>query len=445
MAGVTPQNHNLLKFTFLILTIGLALGVALTGCVDRISTLGAQYYSDTIGTVTSVRSDPGFIQFYDTVRPFVTTSPDGINSLNGIDYALTDSTTLMMIGRVNTPYVGSGDMMEAWALLQFPSISQDTVNMITGVKLLLKDGNCSYGDTVTSLGTTVSFNVFGFYSGNQDYDTVSTLPWSTISASVPLGSIDTIFPDSTDRILSILLPPSTWKENLSAAYFNFVVAPMEGSHAMTNVRGFGTMHSYGDESSVPQLEYYLSDGDSVFATPLIDLFYVHELSAPLTNEFTLRGGSGQRERINLNLTRPTDTAHLNAFTTINNATLVLHIDKANSSHSNVESDTIGPDIVQLGAVDSGGHFDGNGYLDLTDPKYDTWRFQVRGLVQNWLSDTATNFGFELRSGYSSRSFYEPAPYSIGVEDYTVNRWTFYGPGAADSLRPYFILSYSKLK
>ena len=433
---MAPKTNTLLKYTFLLLTLGLTLA----GCVDRISTLGAQYYPDTIGTSTSIRSDSGFIKFADTVRPFVTTSPDGINTIGGIDYALNDSTTLMMIGKVQGPY-GSGDNMEAWGLLQFPPTTQDTVNMITGVRLILKDGNSSYGDTTSSQGSMVHFLVYGLYS-QVDFDTVSTL--AAITPPI-IGQIDTSFPDSTDRALGILLNQSFLKANLTSSFFNFVVVPNSN---MTNVRGFGTIHSYGDVNSIPQLEYYLSNGDSVFREPIVDLYYVHEMSPSLKaqGEFSLRGGAGERERINLNLTRPTDTAHLDAFTTINNAVLVLHLDPLNSSHSNVEGDTIGPDIVQLGLVDSNGHYDGNGSIDSTSPTNITYRFQVRGLVQNWLSDSATNLGFELRSGYSGRSFDTPDPELIGVEDNTVNRWTFYGPNCSDlTKRPYFILSYSKLK
>jgi hypothetical protein len=426
--------------------------LAFAGCVDRVSTLGLQYYTDTIGTSTSIRNDTGFIHFADTVRPFVTTSPNGINSFSGIDYGLTDSTTLMMIGKVSNPYPGDNDNLEAWGLLQFPPTTSDTMVLITGVQLILKDGDCSYGDTTSSRGSQVSFNVYGAYStGNEDYDTVS-VPLSALpSKSTLVGSIIIpSFPDSIDRVLTIPLPPSTWKSNLTSPFFNFIVTPMEGSNAMTNVRGFGTIHSYSDANSIPQLEYYLNNGDSVFRAPSVDLFYVQDMNMSMKTlppgEFMLRGGAGERERINLNLTRPTDTAHLSPFTTINNAVLVLHLDVANSSHSNVEGDTLGPDIVQLGLVDSGGHYEGNGTIDSTSPTNTTYHFQVRGIVQNWLADTATNLGFELRAGYSGRSFDAPDPESIGVEDNTVNRWTFYGPNCPDlTKRPYFILSYSKLK
>jgi hypothetical protein len=438
MALMTSKNHFLLKFTFLI----FALGFVLAGCVDRISTLGAQYYNDTVSTSTSIRNDTSFMKFTDTVRPFVTTSPDGINSQNGIDYALADSTTLMIIGKVNNPYPGDNDNMESWALLQFPPLPQDTVSQITNARILLRDQNFKYGDSTSSNSSMVHYTVYQCYHVVTD----STYSIAMNQLDQPsVGSIDSLFLDTDDWGLPIPLNQAVFQE-LTGSTLGFVIVPSTPAGSMTNCRGFGTIHSYGDPNSVPQLQFVMNGTDTIYHAATVDFHIVHDLNMPPPGEFTLRGGAGERERINLNLTRPTDTAHLNAFTTINNAMLVLHIDPANSSHSNVSSDTLGPDIVQLGSVDSADHFVGNGYRDPSDTTDGLYFFQVRGIVQNWLADSALNYGFELRSGYSSRSFYGPDPETIGVEDNTVNRWTFYGSGYSDpTKRPYLILSYSKLK
>jgi hypothetical protein len=68
-------------------------------------------------------------------------------------------------------------------------------------------------------------------------------------------------------------------------------------------------------------------------------------------------------------------------------------------------------------------------------------------VEQWLRTPAQNLGFELRSGFVTHNYGLPATFeNIGAEDNTLNRWTFYGPDCADtSKRPYFILSYSRLK
>ena len=422
--------HVLLKCTVLF----LAAGLALSGCVDKITSLGAEYYTDTIANQTSIRYDSAFFRLADTLRPFVTA--------NGIDYALNDSTTLMIIGRV----AQNQESLESWGLMQFLPMTPDTDAMISGVNLILKDENFSYGDTTSSI---VSYNVFAV--SNAVYD--STYSFPAASSGVPangnpvlVGTIDTLsFTDSTDRELVIPLD-SAIIPRLTESSLGFVIVPQEN---MVNARGWGTIHSYGDANSIPQIEYHLKNGDSIFRPPTIDFHVVHDMSPVLPpGKFTLRGSSGKRERVQLNLKIPKDTtdAQLSPFVTINNALLVLHLDAANSAHSDVAGDTIGPDVVQLGSVDSADHYDGNGYLDPSDPTNTTYRFQVRGMVEQWLRDTTKNFGFELRSGFVTRSFNLQAAESIGVEDYTLNRWTFFDQTCSDiTKRPYFIISYSKLK
>jgi hypothetical protein len=433
-----PSRHHtyaLLKYVFIF----LAAGLLFTGCSDNITTLGAQYFTDTIANKTSIRSDAAFIQFADTLRPFVTA--------NGIPYTLTDSTTLMIIGKVSV----NNENLESWGFLQFPPLTSATDSTIIGVRLLLKDQVYKYGDTTSATSSDIHFQVYGVYGPVSDVmDSFSVTELTNLMSTgkaVPVGAIDTTFPDSTDRVLAITLTSAAFP--LLAQSFNaFVITPTTPKASMTNARGFGTIHSYGDVNSVPQIEYYYSNGDSSFVYPTLDFHIVHDMTVTPQNEFTLRGSTGKREKIFLNLAIPKDTTdmQLDQFTTVNNATLVLHLDAANSSHSNNSGDTIGPDVVQLGLVDSANHYDGNGYLDPSDPTRTTYRFQLRGVVQNWLRYPTQNFGFELSSGYSTRSFDAAAPESIGVEDNTLNRWTFFGPGYSDSTkRPYFILSYSKLK
>jgi hypothetical protein len=413
----------LLKYALLFLTAS----VLLAGCTDRISTLGAQFYTDTVGIHTLIRNDPGFMQFADTTRPFV--------SVNGGNIALTDSTTIMLIGRV----ASSNENLESWGLLQFLELPDSTDSMITSVRLLLKDEPYKYGDTTSN---NVNFRVWTCFK--KVYDSTTSLSMSDLSSSA-VGSIDTLFPDDTaDRTLAIPLDLSVVRPLLTDFNNAFVITPAQGAMTpMTNVRGFGTIHNYSDANSFPQLQLILSNGDTIYRTPTLDFHLVKDNSLTPANEFTLRGSAGVRERVTLNLTRPTDTANLDEFTSINNATLMLHLDPANTAHSNRPGDTIGPWVVRLGAVDSADQYDVNGYRDPSDPTGTTYRFQARAMVEYWLHNPSKNYGFELRSGFDLRSL---GGKSIGVEDYTLNRWTFYGPNCSDtSKRPYFILSYSKLR
>ncbi|HZK75643.1 MAG TPA: hypothetical protein VFD13_01935 [Candidatus Kapabacteria bacterium] len=412
----------MVKYTFLF----LAASIVLAGCQDRISTLGSQFYTDTVGLHTLTRNDPGFMQFADTAHTVVT--------VNSVDVALTDSTNLMLIGRVA---IGN-ENLESWGLIQFPPLSPDTQAMVTGIRLLLKDFAYKYGDTTS---TRVNFLVWTAY--NKVFDSTTSILMSDLSSS-PVESIDTVFGDTTDHTLPLPLDMIAVKPLLTESLNTFVITPGPN---MTNVRAFGTLHNYyNDENSIPKLQLILNNGDTIYRFPTLDFHLVKDNSTTPTGEFTLRAGTGRRERINLNLTRPTDTLHLDQFTSINNATLVLHADPANTRLASLVGNTVGPNIVLLGLLDSADHPVGNGLLDvdtLSDPTQTTYRFQVRTLLETWLRNPSQNLGFELRSEFAIRSIDGEL---IGVEDNTLNRWTFYGPNCSDTTkRPYFIISYSKLR
>jgi len=169
------------------------------------------------------------------------------------------------------------------------------------------------------------------------------------------------------------------------------------------------------------------------------------MSLKSQNEFTLRGGTGAREHITFNLMRPGDTAKLTQFTTVNNADLILFEDQANSRQSDLTIDTAGPAIVQItGVGDTATSLVGFGWRDTVNGNVRV-HFQIRGLIENWLRSPVNNFGLDLRSGYVTRLIPGPGGVNIGVEDNTLNRWTFYGPNYPDATKhPQLILTYSNL-
>lgn len=409
----------MLKYALLF----FAASFVLAGCQDRISTLGSQFYTDTVGLHTLIRNDTGFLRFADTTRPVIT--------VNGVNVTLTDSTNLMLVGRVA---IGN-ENLESWGLIQFLPLTADTARMVAGIRLLLKDFTYKYGDTTS---TAVDFRVWTSY--NKVFDSTTSLSMSDLS-STPVSSIDTVFGDTTDHTLPLSLDTSAVKPLLTESLNAFVITP---GPTMTNVRAFGTLHNYlNDANSIPELQLILNNGDTIYRFPTLDFHLVKDNSSSPSGEFTLRASTGRRERVTLNLTRPTDTLHLDQFTSINNATLVLHLDPANTRLSSLVGDTVGPNIVLLGASDSANHPEGNGILDLSDPTHSTYRFQARGLVEYWLRNPFLNLGFELRSEFAYRSI---GLETVGVEDNTLNRWTFFGPNCSDTTkRPYLILSYSKLR
>jgi len=349
-----------------------------------------------------------------------------------------DASTMMIIGKVAT----GNENLESWGVLQFPPLgSQDSINRIVGIRLLLKNIPYKYGDTTSS---HIDFQVFEAPPGNKI--TYSTIQIAASDYTVtPIGTIKQDgFTDSTDRVLAIPIDTAI-KKDLLATSFIFLVAPTSG---MVNARGFGTSENTGDANSIPQLEYTIDTGQVgnigpmvVYRTPVLDMHVIKDQTVTPPHEFTLRGGTGLRELVFDSLMRPTDSAQLNAFSTINNAVLVLKLDASNSAHSNLAVDTSGPLVLKLtNVVDTGAVLWTQGYHDASDPTI--LRFQLRTLIEFWLRNPTQNFGLELRAGYVPRVF---AGAVIGVEDNTINRWTFYGQDYPDSTkRPQLVLSYSKL-
>ena len=416
-----------LHLKYFRICIPLLVIASIVGCKDETSTIGSAYFPDTVQFQTSIRSDTGFIKLTSIARPVVTVS--------GQPFNITWASPMMIVGRV----ADANEQLESWGLLQFsPVNSDDTLAHTVGVRLLLKDVPYKYGDTTNS---HIDFQVYFENKGSNSKisDSTTQLSKSDLSAN-PVGTFAGDFLDVKDSILAIPLDSATIMPQLSAASLRFIVTP---GPTMTNARGFGTTENTADVNSIPELEYTVKYGDTttiIYRTPVLDFHLVHDMSVTPPHEFTLRGSLGVRDSIYLNLTRLSDS--LNTFTTVNNAVLVLHVDPNNTRRSNNVADTAGPNIVQNTAISDSTVFEGNGYRDPSDPTI--YRFQVRALLEYWLRNPTLNFGFELWSGYSFRTFITNTN-AVAVEDNTLNRWTFYGQDYPDSTkRPQIVLSYSKL-
>ncbi len=418
-----PLHASIVLPCIILCCVGL---IGLSSCTDKISTIGAAYYPDSVEFRTSVRTDTSFMKFASIARPSVPASDTSYN--------LTYASPMMIIGRVAT----AAENLESWGVLQFMPLSSDTLSRVVGIRLLLKDIPYKFGDTSSN---RVDFQVYeSAGSGKLSYSTTQ-LQKSDLSNS-PIGSIQKDgFIDSSDNLLAITIDTSI-KKDLLATTFAFVVTP---GTTMINARGFGTSENVlADANSVPQLEYTIKTDTGILVitrTPALDMHIIKDQSTTPPNEFTLRGGTGLRELLTFNLSRPSDTAELSAFSTINSAVLVLQMDPNNSSHSNLSLDTSGPSVVELSnSNDTGGTLWAVGYRD--HPGDLTIRFQLRTLIEYWLRNPTLNLGLELRSGFVRRTF---ATSYVGVEDNTLNRWTFYGSDFSDpAKRPQLILSYSKL-
>jgi hypothetical protein len=418
------SSHIFGRLAALLLALS---ALTLASCEEKVSTLAGPFYSDTVQFNTTVRNDVGFMQLRSVAVPKLT--------VGGISHNITIYSPLMLVGRVATQY----ENMESWGVLQFPVLADTTFAKVISARLLLRDQTFKYGDTTTT-PNRIDLQLYEYspVSGTL-LDSTTTLAKSQLKA-VPAGIFQADFADVNDSTLALPIDASLLPD-LKSASLAMIVAP--GS-TMTTVRGFGTMDA-SDTNAHPALEYTLRDSTKIIVRPTADFHIVSDNSPALdAGEFSLRGSQGMRVFDTMSLTRPTDTAQLSRFSTINNAELVLKFDPLRSRHSTLAIDTVGPAIVRLTALDDTGAvlpFPSNGYYNASDT---TYHFQVRGIVEYWLRNPGLNFGMELRSGFIYRTFASGSV--IGVEDNTVNRWTFYGQNAADpAKRPKLILSYSRLQ
>jgi hypothetical protein len=412
-------RYPLLIHSFTLLRSSLFLllcACALASCADKISSLGAPYYQDTIQFKT-VTLDSGLMGFAHVQDTFVTALGQTKN--------LTLESPVMIVGRV----VSGTENVESWGVLKFPIIADTLRSKAIAVRLLLKDVVFRYGDLTNS---KVDFQVYEEGAGKVS-DSLRSLALTDLSPK-PIGTFTGDFGDTANNTLAIPLDSSILSQ-LGATSFAFVVTP---GATMTTARGFGTMEN-GDANAKPQLEYTIrvtpDSTTTVTVQSNLDLHIVKDASTTPPNEFTVRGSSGQRERITFNLARPTDSLQLSRYSTINSAFLVLHLDNANSGFN---ADSGGPVAVRV--TPTGDTLHAFPIRDSTDRSI--VRYQVRSAIEYWLHDPAQNFGLELRAGFAYRSFQTQF---IGVEDYVLDRWTFYGQDSPDpSKRPQLILTYSRL-
>jgi hypothetical protein len=245
--------------------------------------------------------------------------------------------------------------------------------------------------------------------------------------------------DSTGVLIAIPIAESELPK-LSATSFAFVIEP---GASMNHVRGFATIEG---TANPPQIEYTVQTDTGVMTvtrTATLDMHVVRDQSQTPAGEFELRGSVGTRERLDFSLAKLRDSLGLTQFTAINSAVIQLHADLANTRRSNLSFDTSGPTVVRLtGDGDSATAWYGLMTSSASEP--DLYTITFGNLLELWLHDSSTYHGIELRAGWTNRTFGAGA--AAGVEDNTLNRWTFYGMDAVDpTKRPRIFISHSTLK
>lgn len=401
-----------------------AIGLSLSSCEDELTSIGAPYFGDTVDvktiTTTLGPGDETLVSF----RSYSSTPID----LGGLRYNPTFSATSLFVGSAENGAV------ESWAVLRFPAINADTLARASGFKLLLKVVPFTHGEATTD----VDLNV---YVEGARKITNSTLSLTQADLSTnAFATVKSQVPDTARHLLSIPLD-STIRTQLSAASLAFVVTP--GS-TMKNVRGFAAAE-LTDAQFRPVLEYtFASDTGArvVRLTPILDYSIIRRTEQPVANTHFIAGGTNDRLHITMNLA---DTSRIrpNVFATINNAILTLTLDPTRSSVGMNRRDTAGPAIIirrSPNDIDTSSTLIAFGEQDNTNPN--VYRFQLRDMMEYWLRFPAFNFGFDLRGAYVLRNF---GVREALTDDYSVNRWTFYGPQAAEADRPKLHITYSTLR
>jgi hypothetical protein len=418
----------------------LVAGSFLASCKEQITDLGSAYFPDKIVLDSATVTDTTIL----SLSNFVFST---VKSL-GTTFQVNTAGTSMFIGAVNDG--PSGEVVQSWGLFRFTPITGDSLNHLDSVRLLLRLIPYNYGPDTNN--TLVSLSVYAEMKGKVSDSTTSL----TINDLGPLvGTFSQNLTIDSSPVVAIKLDTAFFAhQDLTVAAFVVIPTPSANTTTpMNTIRGFATTATT-TAGFAPLLEYDIHSPDSAvsYHTTTVDFHLVLDLSSPPLGppqgEFSLRGSLSRRELVNINLTKLKGTRDsLGQFSTVNSAQLVLHLDPQRTRHSASVTDTTGPAVMQLTASvasDSTPIFVVYGTHDVNDPTI--YRFQVRGLLETWLRDSTKNFGFMLGAGDVARTFGTISTHSDAVDDYTINRWTFYNATAADpKKRPSLSLTFSILK
>lgn len=404
----------------------LALAPGLFSCENKESLLGAPYFQDTIGFKTITTQDTSIIHHSAATRSIVFAAGKTalLNSLAGD----------LFVGNVEDP--ASGEHLRVLSVLKFTPLLDvpiDSLAQAVSATLTLHAIPYLYGD---ESNTNVDLLFYTRANGSSSDSSAPTL--NDLSAT-PIASYNAPLSKDSAGIITVTL------DSAQLHKFNSEIV-IVGGPTLRNVRAFESAQS-PTTANVPVLSYNLNINNAIVTVnrnPVLDFHYVYDSSTINPGEFSLRGSLAQRERFMIDQQSLSKVDTISPFSTINSALLVLRVDPTKTRHSASVNDTLGPVVVQL--ANSAGS-DDSSYLisqGVRDPKDPTlYQFQIRKLVETWLRHPELNHGFELRTGYATAYFESVA---VGVEDYTINRWTFYGNDAANPAdRPKIILTYSVLR
>lgn len=406
--------------------IGILIAVflfTLSSCEEKLSGIGYNFLRDTVAVKTTILSDAG-------IFTSSTVAKKDVNA-QGVAFTLNYASPHLFIGKV------TGEDLESWIILKAPLVL-DTVGTLLSAYLELPMRNAFlYGETTTD---SISFSVYLETAGKVTNST-STLTKADLSAN-PVGyGYASVKKDSLGT-LKVALDPALIEPLTHTASLAFVLVP---NPSMKNIRSFASADA-GDVVQYSKIHYStVKNGDTTETNhkPEFDYHLVTDDAAVLPGTFRLRGAAAIRHRFTLDIRAIREQLALDPFATFNNALLQLQLEPSGTSSSIVPTDTIAAILAEIAAPqtnDSAVILRSYGFRDeITSNAYN---FQIREVIEKALRNGLDSVILELRTGYALRLF---TGVQVAVEDYHVNRWTFYDVSATDpTKRPKLLLTYSYL-
>lgn len=336
--------------------------------------------------------------------------------------------TIKGLGTAEKILVGKNSYSESVAMLQYKFYLSDSLNT------LLKNNQIKVNKATLSMPITYSL---GNKSLPFDF-TVHNIKssWSPVGFNVDsLSSLSYDSPDISssrtynDTLVTLELHTETVKSWLKAEADTQGTQPNRGmifkpSAATQRFIGFNAVKLY-DDSKLPTLIVEIEQPggflDTLSATPYTDIHAVTGTSPILQNNIVLQGGLVSQGSLFFDLSSlPKDII-------INNASLILTVDQANTLDGEPKSDSI---WVQVYKDSTEKTFTADSSVITILELQDDGKFigDISWMVQKWLSDSTThNHGVKL---------------SLYDESVTAARISLYGSKAQDqALRPRLKIVY----
>jgi hypothetical protein len=414
------STYNPLNVLVSILLIG-----ALTSCKEEITDIGTSFLRDTVFTGSQ------------TVNDLFTLSSRTKQAVYAQErlFNLNFSSPYLFIGSV------PDESLEAWPILKVPYIP-DSLGTITSVELVLSmPFHFMYG----SAGENIEFAVYleskKIITEGTSSLTLTDLdpqPVATFQGSVKSDSVVTSIRLTLDSARVIPLMRTTG--------LSVVLVPQA---SMKNIRAFASKEN-GATKDNPHfsVKFTKSNPDTTYTKdelPSYDFHLVADKSSDQPDQFSLRGAVARRERITINIKDIRSRLALDPYTTINSALLQFQL--VSKTSSTVPTDTAPPVLVEISTPnieDSAEYLGAYGTVD--NAANNVYNFQIRGFIEQAIRRNQDSLVVELRTGFPTNPTRMINLESIGVEDYHLNRWTFYNAVAVDPLkRPRLSITYSFLR